>query len=156
VQLRERLAHAVAESAGGAHRGALLCLDLDNFKTINDSLGHSVGDAVLQAVADRLRGLVRTGDLVARLGGDEFVLVCEALPAADHARQVAERILEQLGQPIETPGGEVRIGASIGIALSHGDDNPTSLIRQADMAMYRAKAEGRNRACFDAAAMLGN
>lgn len=134
----------------------VLLIDLDGFKPVNDLHGHALGDQVLAEVALRLQTCARESDLVARLGGDEFVLVCEALPAADHARQVAERILEQLGQPIETPGGEVRIGASIGIALSHGDDNPTSLIRQADMAMYRAKAEGRNRACFDAAAMLSN
>lgn len=130
---------------------AVMLIDLDGFKPINDQHGHALGDQVLAEVARRLQDHARDCDLPARLGGDEFVLVCEALASPQAAREVADRILARIGRPIATPQGDVRVGASIGIAFSHGDDSATQLIRRADMAMYQAKAEGRDRVCFDQA-----
>jgi diguanylate cyclase (GGDEF)-like protein len=123
---------------------ALLYIDLDGFKPVNDTLGHEAGDAVLVAVADRIRQIVRTGDVVARLGGDEFAVI---LPWTDDAtaRFVAQRIVEALGEPFPTPVRPVFIGASIGVVTAvHGDD-PDHELRRADAAMYAAKTAGRNR-----------
>lgn len=123
---------------------ALLMIDLDGFKTVNDSLGHEAGDQVLVEVAERLNRCARGGDLVARLGGDEFVLVCEDVGAQAGAQQLAERLLVALGEPIETAGRQARVGASIGIALARpGAEESGELLRRADRAMYAAKAAGR-------------
>jgi len=125
---------------------AALFLDVDDFKTINDTLGHAAGDDALIVVADRLRGALRGNDLAARLGGDEFgILLCN-LPSERHAAEVAERILGTLNQPLVVANEMVGVGASIGIAI----DTPATgsvddLLGDADVAMYRAKALGKGR-----------
>jgi len=143
LQLRARLTR-ILETPN--QRAALLCLDLDNFKTINDSLGHSVGDAVLQAVAERLRGLARPQDLVVRLGGDEFaVLLDEPLVGAD-AFALAQRLLDALDAPCVARGHSLRMSASVGVALlpEHGTQFDEAL-GNADLALYADKAQGRTR-----------
>ncbi|MEU4689027.1 GGDEF domain-containing protein [Actinoplanes sp. NPDC023714] len=125
---------------------AVLYLDLDGFKQVNDTFGHQAGDLVLSVVAQRLGGAVRATDLVVRLGGDEFVLFCPDLPEAEAVR-LAERVLADVAQPIRYQGSLLDIGASIGIA-AYGPDLPVGdgdLLRSADMAMYEAKKQGRGR-----------
>ena len=122
----------------------LLLMDLDAFKSINDSLGHTAGDQVLVTVGERIRSAVRESDVVARLGGDEFAIV---LPAAspDQAGIVGHRILAALGQPVELPGRSVRCGASIGLSAGGAGKTPEDMLMEADVAMYASKAEGQNR-----------
>ena len=138
----ESLDHALKAEASGA---GLMYLDLDHFKSINDTLGHPIGDKLLNAVALRLEACVRTGDLIARLGGDEFAILVggENLKAID---QLASRIIEAIGLPFLIDGYEVMTGASIGIAYSpdHGS-TPEQLLKNADLALYAAKAQGRGR-----------
>jgi diguanylate cyclase (GGDEF)-like protein len=135
-------------SDGGA---AVLFLDLDRFKLVNDSLGHAVGDELLKAVAERLDGAIRPGDTVARLGGDEFTVLLEDVGDAREAAMVAERVLATLHDPFAVAGRELHISGSIGIALAEPDADPEELIRDADVAMYRAKSQGKARhAVFDA------
>ncbi len=123
---------------------ALHCLDLDGFKTVNDTLGHPVGDRLLQAVAERLRGLTREGDTVARLGGDEFAIVQLAVDQARDATALAERTIAAIARPFEIDGQQIVIGTSIGIAMAPNNGGDVdSLLRNADLALYRAKAEGR-------------
>ncbi|MEO0424268.1 MAG: EAL domain-containing protein [Pseudomonadota bacterium] len=133
-------------------RFAVLFLDLDGFKVINDSLGHLIGDEVLIEVARRLSVLSRETDLAARLGGDEFVLLLEDLPTQEQALQVADRVFTALNNPVTAGGQEVRVGTSIG--LVHGDElyeEASEMLRDADIALYQAKADGRGRyAEFDA------
>lgn len=128
---------------------AVLFLDLDRFKVVNDSLGHDAGDELLVALGQRLRGIVRPGDTVARFGGDEFTILCEDLPTAgagDHATDVAERLLHVIEQPFLLDGEEQYLSASIGIALAApGAERPEGLLRDADAAMYRAKERGKGR-----------
>jgi len=123
---------------------ALLYIDLDGFKPVNDTCGHEAGDAVLVEVADRLRGIVRAGDLVARLGGDEFAII---LPwtRGDAACDIARRVVEELGEPFDTPVRPVFIGASVGVVVAEQGDDPEQGLRRADAAMYEAKQAGRNR-----------
>ncbi|MFI5896806.1 GGDEF domain-containing protein [Actinoplanes sp. NPDC051513] len=123
---------------------ALLYIDLDGFKPVNDAFGHEAGDAVLVAVAERISAITRTGDVVARLGGDEFAVI---LPWTDDATAdtVAERILEALALPFDTPSRQVYIGASIGAIRATSGAHPDGELRRADAAMYAAKAGGRNR-----------
>jgi diguanylate cyclase (GGDEF)-like protein/PAS domain S-box-containing protein len=147
--------HLFMERLGGAlmryhsHEGALfavLFLDLDRFKVVNDSLGHHVGDELLQVVGDRLRACVRSGDTVARFGGDEFAVLLEELETLDEASRIAERLGQAVAAPINLSGYEVFSSASIGIALcSAGLDRPEYLLRNADVAMYRAKGGGASR-----------
>jgi diguanylate cyclase (GGDEF)-like protein len=122
----------------------LLLMDLDAFKSINDSMGHTAGDQVLITVGQRLRGAVRADDVVARLGGDEFAIV---MPSAtpDQATVVGHRILAALKQPIELPGRSVRCGASIGLSAGAEGQTPEDMLMEADVAMYASKAEGQNR-----------
>jgi diguanylate cyclase (GGDEF)-like protein/PAS domain S-box-containing protein len=125
---------------------ALLFLDIDRFKVVNDSLGHVMGDQLLVAVARRLERCVRPGDTVARLGGDEFTILLDDIEAVSDATRVAERIQHELGLPFTLRGQEVFTSASIGIALSSsGYERPEDLLRDADIAMYRAKALGKAR-----------
>jgi len=123
---------------------AVLCIDLDRFKAINDTLGHAAGDALLQMVALRLQSLVREGDTVARIGGDEFTLIQLGIQEADQAVALAERLIVDLGEPYTLGGRDVRIGASVGIALApmHGSDLD-SLLSFGDVALYHAKSGGR-------------
>lgn len=125
-----------------AEQIAVLFLDLDRFKVVNDGLGHAVGDLLLVQVASRLREAVRPDDMVARLGGDEFVVLCRAADR-EVAETVAGRVLQALGRPFPTTeGGELVVGGSIGIAFAGPDDQATSVLRDADTAMYAAKAAG--------------
>ncbi len=119
----------------------MLFVDLDDFKVVNDSLGHDAGNALLVEVAERLRGSVRPGDTVARLFGDEFAVVLEAPTGVEDARRVTERIAEHLRAPFEIDGGEVCVTPSVGISLSEAaEEQPEELLRQADLAMYAAKS----------------
>jgi diguanylate cyclase (GGDEF)-like protein/PAS domain S-box-containing protein len=125
---------------------AILFLDLDNFKVVNDSLGHEAGDRLIVAVAARLLACLRPGDTAARLGGDEFTLLLEGIVDAQDAIHIAERVQEQLLVPIALDGQEVFATASIGIALSTAEHaGPDALLREADLAMYRAKSNGKGR-----------
>ena len=144
VQLREHIEKTVTDVGGGGG-AAVLCLDLDNFKTVNDTLGHSVGDMLLCAVAKRLQALLRDQDLVSRTGGDEFAIVQSgAEPAMQTAAALAARIVETLGAPFEIGDHTVVIGASVGIAIAPDDgSDPDQLLKNADMALYRAKGAGR-------------
>ncbi|HET9771743.1 MAG TPA: EAL domain-containing protein [Acidimicrobiia bacterium] len=154
VLLSDRLEQALRRTARTNASVAVLFIDLDRFKFVNDSRGHAVGDELLVAVADRLRSVVRSHDTVARFGGDEFVVVCEDVDAAVQASVLAERIAETLREPVLAAGQEVFLGASIGIAVADGDtDSPESLLRDADAAMYRAKDRGRDRCEFFDAVM---
>jgi diguanylate cyclase (GGDEF)-like protein len=124
---------------------ALLCLDLDLFKVVNDTLGHWIGDALLKAVAERLIATVRAGHLVVRLGGDEFAILLPRAQSTEQPEALARRLLEVVGKPFEIHGQQVQIGASIGIALApHDGTEPDLLLKAADMALYAAKAAGRS------------
>ncbi|MBR0800633.1 EAL domain-containing protein [Bradyrhizobium jicamae] len=149
VQLREHIERTVKD-VDRAGRAAILCLDLDNFKTVNDTLGHSVGDALLCAVAGRLQGLLGEGDLVSRTGGDEFAIVQTASEhAVEAAAALAPGIIEALSAPFEIGDHTVVIGASVGIAMAPDDGGDADqLLKNADMALYRAKGEGRGRFHF--------
>ena len=123
---------------------AVLCLDLDRFKPVNDTLGHPVGDALLRAVAARLLACVREGDTAARLGGDEFAVLQAGAGQPEAAGALARRLVEALSAPYEVLGHQVVVGASVGVALAPGDGrDPDELLKRADMALYRAKADGR-------------
>ena len=144
VQLRQHIEKTLEHVARGG-TASVLCLDLDNFKIINDTLGHSVGDALLCAVSTRLRDLVRDTDLISRTGGDEFSIVQSG---AEHpmeaAAALAARIVEALSVPFELGDHHVVIGASVGVAIAPDDgDNADQLLKNADMALYRAKEDGR-------------
>ncbi len=143
VLLRERLNEALGNVARGDAL-AVLCLDLDNFKDINDTLGHPFGDALLKIVAERLRGCIRESDVVARMGGDEFTVVQTDGAQPEAATSLASRLIASLSAPYEIEGQRMRIGTSIGVALApHDGIDADHLLRSADMALYRAKAEGR-------------
>jgi diguanylate cyclase (GGDEF)-like protein len=132
---------------------AVLVIDLDHFKLVNDSLGHASGDLVLQAVAKRLQAVVRPSDTVARLGGDEFAILCEGA-STDQISRVAQRVVDVLCAPIALDNSEVFVGASIGVAIAPMDSiDGDGLIRDADIAMYRAKGDGRGRFVFFEAQM---
>jgi diguanylate cyclase (GGDEF)-like protein/PAS domain S-box-containing protein len=139
----DRLAHAIAIATRGGRAFAVLFLDLDDFKTINDSLGHARGDDLLRAVASRIRGILRPSDTAARLGGDEFALLIEVIDDEDEARMVARRILDALALPFSIGGHELRVTASVGVAMWAGGSGVEDLLRNADMAMYAAKAAGK-------------
>ena len=124
---------------------AVLAIDLDHFKLVNDGLGHAVGDAVLKMVADRLRAACREGDMVARLGGDEFAILSGVLNRPDDAAVLAKRIVARISEPFLVDGHNIMIGASVGIAVAPGDGADTdTLLKNADLALYRAKGEGRS------------
>ncbi|WP_339522355.1 sensor domain-containing protein [Pseudomonas sp. EA_35y_Pfl2_R111] len=145
--LRDRLHTALARARREQSQVALLFLDLDKFKQVNDSLGHAAGDQLLQGVAQRIQLCLREADTVARFAGDEFVVLLEDFHSADHASVVAEKIRQSLNQPFELCGQSQTILPSIGIALypQHAQDEQ-QLLQHADNAMYRAKQKGGNRA----------
>ena len=145
----DRLNQELASATAGLSRGALLYIDLDHFKRVNDSVGHAAGDQLLTIVAQRLRSCVKDGDTVARLGGDEFTVILRNVADPDAARSVADRIIESLQLPVNIGGRDHYVCASIGITL-FPDDGMTieELMRNADTAMYRAKDLGRGRAMF--------
>ncbi len=140
--LMERLARALHHAGRGEHLLAALFLDLDDFKRVNDTLGHQAGDELLRLVARRLDTRLRERDTLARLGGDEFVVVLEGLSHPAQAARVAEGLVETLLEPFTVAGESVRIGVSVGVALPPGDGE--ALLKAADVAMYRAKDAGRN------------
>ncbi|ACK51516.1 diguanylate cyclase/phosphodiesterase with PAS/PAC sensor(s) [Methylocella silvestris BL2] len=141
---RIRLDEALSRLDSGQGEIAVLYLDLDQFKAINDTLGHTVGDALLRAVADRLRACLRPGDTLARFGGDEFAFLCGRLAGPDEAGKLASLIVDEVGGPYVIQGHCVEIGASIGVAMAPGDGRDSDLLlKHADMALYRAKEEGR-------------
>jgi diguanylate cyclase (GGDEF)-like protein len=146
----DRLHHALTSAQRMGKQGALMFIDMDNFKTLNDTLGHDQGDLLLQQVAERLAACVRDGDTVARLGGDEFVVILEMLSeqtqdAIAQATSVCQKILGALGQNYTLTSHEFRSTPSIGITLfGPCDGSALELLKQADSAMYQAKAGGRN------------
>ncbi|MCF8042911.1 MAG: EAL domain-containing protein [Desulfarculaceae bacterium] len=141
----DRLEVAIATAARKQQRLALLYLDLDNFKQVNDGLGHAAGDELLQETARRLRGKVRDEDTVARLGGDEFVLLLVGIQEPEYAAVVAQRVLDDLANPYRLRGRRFYLSASVGITMFPDDGSEAeALLSNADMAMYRAKSAGRN------------
>ncbi|WP_432541993.1 diguanylate cyclase domain-containing protein [Kineococcus sp. SYSU DK002] len=142
VEDRLRTALARTQRLGGGC--AVLFVDLDHFKDVNDSLGHAAGDDLLRDVADRLRGLLRAGDTAARLGGDEFVLVCEDVADAQALAAIADRVCERITIPVDLGQRTVTVTASVGAARTTGTVSAAELMRDADHAMYRAKAAGRS------------
>ena len=142
--LRDRLEQAIAHAHRDASQAAVLFIDVDRFKTVNDSLGHDVGDRLLQSVASRVSECLREGDTVARHGGDEFVVVLRDLSSPGAAGEVAEKILESLGRPFALQAQELHVSASIGVSLYPTDGSEADvLLRHADTAMYHAKQAGR-------------
>jgi two-component system cell cycle response regulator len=150
---RDRLAQAVQRIDRRDQVVALIFIDLDGFKAVNDRYGHAMGDRLLKAVAGRLSRVVRRTDTVARLGGDEFTIILEGLRRPDDAARVAEQVLRSLRQPFELGGFVIELGASLGVAIaSHATEVPDMLTHRADVAMYRAKARGGTGYQFDVAA----
>jgi two-component system, cell cycle response regulator len=150
---KDRLAQAVQRIDRRDQMVALIFIDLDGFKSVNDRYGHAAGDRLLRAVAARLCSVVRRTDTVARLGGDEFTIILEGLRHAGDAARIAEKALHSLSAPFTLDGRQVNLGASLGVAIaSHPQEIPDALTRRADAAMYRAKAEGGTGYQFDIAA----
>jgi diguanylate cyclase (GGDEF)-like protein len=138
-QIEDRLVHL-----GRDHRFAILCFDLDRFKSVNDTLGHIFGDKLLRQVATRLRSCLREGDAVARMGGDEFAILQGSVTEATEITALAARLVETVGAPFDLDGHQVVVGVSIGIAVAPTDaTDANQLLKSADMALYRAKADGR-------------
>ncbi|HWA36753.1 MAG TPA: EAL domain-containing protein [Burkholderiales bacterium] len=145
----EILRHALARAERAGSRAALLFVDLDDFKLVNDTLGHTAGDELLAAVAKRVRARLRSGDTVSRLGGDEFTILLEQIGSADQAGSVARDIVAELSRAFTVRGQNVYIGASVGICLYPDDARSAAdMIRNADTAMYRAKESGKKRSAF--------
>ncbi|MCH8921085.1 MAG: EAL domain-containing protein, partial [Chloroflexi bacterium] len=145
TMFEDRLAVTLAQARRKGRMAAVMFLDLDQFKVVNDTVGHALGDRLLQSVAERLTGLVRDGDTVARVGGDEFTLLLAEVERVEEVAEVAERVLDALRQPWVLNGHEFRITTSIGIAMFPSDgEDADSLLSNADTAMYRAKDQGRD------------
>ncbi len=143
LMLYDRIEHAIAGSQRTGRRIALIFIDLDGFKEINDTRGHAVGDKVLKAVSNRLKKMVREVDTVARLGGDEFVILFDSIDDPRQIAPIAQKIIDGFRLPLEIDGQEYRMGVSIGISVYPQDgDNATELLDNADLAMYRAKKAG--------------
>nr|WP_256369091.1 sensor domain-containing diguanylate cyclase [Duganella vulcania] len=146
--LQSVLAHAISHALRSRTLCALLFIDLDGFKAVNDEHGHHVGDGLLIEVAQRLQRAVREADTVCRLAGDEFAIVLDEIAAPAGAVVIANKILELLSRPMTIDGRSVTVGASIGIAIiPHAGDSVAAALRNADAAMYSAKRSGKNRAC---------
>ena len=147
--LFEHAEHAIARSRRNGRPFAMLFIDLDRFKDVNDAFGHATGDDVLRTMARRLQGAIRGRDTAARIGGDEFVVVGEEFERPEVVAEFAARLIDALGEPILLHGQECRVGASIGVALYPADgEDAATLLKRADMAMYRAKEAGRNGFVF--------
>ncbi len=145
----DRLAQDIRQAERGNRQVAVLFLDLDDFKKINDSLGHDTGDRLLVEVGNRLAEELRGGDTVGRLGGDEFILLLPELRTAEEAGAIADKLLQAISRPFHVEGRDLQISASIGIALCPEDGRDAAeLLRKADAAMYQAKADGRNALAF--------
>jgi len=148
---RRGMTEAMADQAqrwmAGEGGGAVLYLDIDKFKQINDTLGHDIGDELLKAFADRIRSVVRNSDRVARQGGDEFVILIAAPEAEEVAKRVAQSLLERVRQAVKLGAQELNISTSIGIAVIPAGlaAGPVEMLKEADMALYEAKAAGRDR-----------
>lgn len=147
--LFDRIRHAIAVSHRSGGAVALISLDIDDFKAINDRYGHVAGDAVLVAVAGRVRGAMRESDSVTRLGGDEFVLLAPEVRSPDEASAIAQRVIEQVGMPVVFRDASIAVSLSVGIALHppHAAD-PGQLLESSDQALYAAKRLGRHRIAF--------
>jgi diguanylate cyclase (GGDEF)-like protein/PAS domain S-box-containing protein len=141
--LSENLRRSLARARRQGSEIAVLFLDLDGFKSVNDRLGHAVGDELLKALADRLGSAARGGDMVARLGGDEFVMVVEDVRSTDEAEAVAGRFLDEVRRPVVIGGERISLDASIGLVVAEANDVPGDILRRADSAMYEAKRAGR-------------
>src|SRR5258708_21870818 len=143
VLFREHLEETLSKLQPG-HGCAVLCLDLDRFKTVNDTLGHPVGDELLKAVAGRLLSAVQSSDMVARIGGDEFAIVQSAVERPEQCSELATRIVELIGRPYEVGGRYIDIGTSVGIAIAHNvGANPDQLPTYAHQELYLANSDGR-------------
>ena len=143
------ISQAFARAQRNSTKVVLLFIDLDNFKNINDSLGHNIGDIILQQTADRIRILLRESDIPARTGGDEFTILLEDVRETVQAEVVARKLIEKFQQPFLAGGREIYSTISIGVSIFPDDGvSPTELLKFADMAMYRAKEKGRNNFCF--------
>ena len=142
---RDRVQHALTLAQFGQSSVAVMFLDLDNFKNINDSLGHDAGDCLLQAVAQRIVKTTRSSDTVARLGGDEFAVLLEGIATVSEVGRLADALIDTLDLPFTLEGMEVRVAASIGVAFSTPHTGAEALLSNADIAMYHAKAAGKNR-----------
>jgi len=140
--IRDRLQHAIARARRAGGYVAVIYLDLDDFKAVNDRLGHAAGDQLLQAVAARLQPLLRPGDTFGRLGGDEFVVVSDRVPNDRAAVSIAERLEAALREPFEFDAARIDVTASIGVALGDADTDADRLLANADRAMYAVKARG--------------
>ncbi|MFL6818909.1 MAG: putative bifunctional diguanylate cyclase/phosphodiesterase [Bradyrhizobium sp.] len=148
LNFRDEIERLLAVSNSAERLSALLFIDLDQFKQVNDTLGHPCGDELLCAVADRLRAMLRPEDFVARFGGDEFVVFQQNIKSAEEAASLARRIVEHLSERYQIGNHLVEIGASVGIAMALPDISADTLLKNADMALYRAKADGRGTFCF--------
>jgi diguanylate cyclase (GGDEF)-like protein len=149
----ERLDESLALAARHGRSGAVMFIDLDRFKLVNDSLGHQAGDQLLKLAATRIRDCLRKSDLLFRMGGDEFMVIMPEIAAPEHAAQVAQRITEAVAVPALIHGHELDVGATIGIAVFPGDGaSADALVRHADAAMYAAKERGRGTHAFHGAA----
>ncbi|HKS20996.1 MAG TPA: diguanylate cyclase, partial [Bradyrhizobium sp.] len=148
LNFRDEIGRLLAGQQGAAQLSALLFVDLDQFKQVNDTLGHPCGDQLLCAVADRLREMLRPEDFVARFGGDEFVVFQQNIHTAEDAAVLARRIVDRLSERYKIDNHLVEIGASVGIAMTSPGVSADTLLKNADMALYRAKADGRGTFCF--------
>jgi len=142
---RDRVEHALAIAGRSSQRIALFMIDLDNFKNVNDSLGHDVGDRLLQTAAQRLVKCTRATDTVARLGGDEFAVLLEGVSGHEQAERIAGAVIDAFREPLHIDGNDLNVTASVGVALSESGDDTERLLRNADIAMYHAKSAGKGR-----------
>ena len=147
AELERQITLALVRARRDARAIAILYIDLDGFKPVNDRYGHDVGDTVLKAVAQRLASSVRSGDVVARFGGDEFVVVAEGLPSEAQARELGQKLLETFHSPLVLGGEDCGVSATLGYALAPIDAaEARDLVKAADAAMYLGKQEGKDRA----------